>query len=90
MKIRRSLVGSVDCVKNLLLLLHLHCLSYFHLAGASETVVLNMSTLVWSVVTSVEGRVPLASEVFHILQMFVACKMLYMWQISIWIASSYV
>ncbi|PPR86723.1 hypothetical protein GOBAR_AA33963 [Gossypium barbadense] len=31
-------------------------------SGASETVVLNMSTLVWSVVTSVEGRVPLASE----------------------------
>ncbi|XP_021898883.1 LOW QUALITY PROTEIN: acyl-CoA-binding domain-containing protein 4 [Carica papaya] len=31
-------------------------------SGASETVVLNMSALVWSVVTSVEGRVPLASE----------------------------
>ncbi|GMI79330.1 acyl-CoA binding protein 4 [Hibiscus trionum] len=31
-------------------------------SGASETVVLNMSTFVWSVVTSVEGRVPLASE----------------------------
>ncbi|KAJ4719425.1 acyl-CoA-binding domain-containing protein 4 [Melia azedarach] len=31
-------------------------------SGASETVVLNMSTLVWSVVTSVQGRVPLASE----------------------------
>ncbi|XVF41893.1 hypothetical protein PTKIN_Ptkin01aG0316900 [Pterospermum kingtungense] len=31
-------------------------------SGASETIVLNMSTLVWSVVTSVEGRVPLASE----------------------------
>ncbi|XVF57493.1 hypothetical protein PTKIN_Ptkin06aG0209600 [Pterospermum kingtungense] len=30
--------------------------------GASETIVLNMSTLVWSVVTSVQGRVPLASE----------------------------
>lgn len=30
--------------------------------GVSETLVLNMSTLVWSVVTSVEGRVPLASE----------------------------
>uniref|UniRef100_A0A7C8Z2X7 ACB domain-containing protein n=1 Tax=Opuntia streptacantha TaxID=393608 RepID=A0A7C8Z2X7_OPUST len=30
--------------------------------GASETVVLNMSTLVWSVVTSVQGRVSLASE----------------------------
>ncbi|KAL0335493.1 UNVERIFIED_CONTAM: Acyl-CoA-binding domain-containing protein 4, partial [Sesamum radiatum] len=28
----------------------------------SETVVLNMSTLVWSVVTTVQGRVPLASE----------------------------
>ncbi|XP_007030970.2 PREDICTED: acyl-CoA-binding domain-containing protein 4 [Theobroma cacao] len=31
-------------------------------SGASETVVLNMFTLVWSVVTSVKGRVPLASE----------------------------
>ncbi|TXG65091.1 hypothetical protein EZV62_006366 [Acer yangbiense] len=31
-------------------------------SGASETVVLNMSTLVWSVVTSVQGCVPLASE----------------------------
>ncbi|KDP23494.1 hypothetical protein JCGZ_23327 [Jatropha curcas] len=31
-------------------------------SGVSETVVLNMSTLVWSIVTSVEGRVPLASE----------------------------
>ncbi|WOH14348.1 hypothetical protein DCAR_0933867 [Daucus carota subsp. sativus] len=31
-------------------------------SGASETVVLNMSTLAWSVVTTVEGRVPLASE----------------------------
>ncbi|RWR76536.1 acyl-CoA-binding domain-containing protein 4-like protein isoform X2 [Cinnamomum micranthum f. kanehirae] len=30
--------------------------------GVSETVVLNMSTLVWSVVTTVQGRVPLASE----------------------------
>ncbi|KAL4379864.1 hypothetical protein GQ457_02G039010 [Hibiscus cannabinus] len=31
-------------------------------SGASETIVLNMSTLVWSVVTSVQGSVPLASE----------------------------
>ncbi|KAI7741666.1 hypothetical protein M8C21_005364 [Ambrosia artemisiifolia] len=31
-------------------------------SGASETVVLNMSTLSWSVVTTVQGRVPLASE----------------------------
>ncbi|CAH8272417.1 unnamed protein product [Arabidopsis lyrata] len=30
--------------------------------GASKTVVLNMSTLAWSVVTSVQGHVPLASE----------------------------
>ncbi|XP_042470944.1 acyl-CoA-binding domain-containing protein 6-like isoform X1 [Zingiber officinale] len=30
--------------------------------GVSETLVLNMATLVWSVVTTVEGRVPLASE----------------------------
>ncbi|KAH6762541.1 acyl-CoA binding protein 4 [Perilla frutescens var. hirtella] len=31
-------------------------------SGVSETVFLNMSTLVWSVVTTVQGRVPLASE----------------------------
>ncbi|KMZ62161.1 Acyl-CoA Binding Protein [Zostera marina] len=31
-------------------------------SGASETLVLNMSTLVWSVVTSIQGRVPIASE----------------------------
>ncbi|XP_057550881.1 acyl-CoA-binding domain-containing protein 4-like isoform X2 [Amaranthus tricolor] len=31
-------------------------------SGASETVVLNMSTLAWSVVTSVQGRSSLASE----------------------------
>ncbi|KAG8390998.1 hypothetical protein BUALT_Bualt01G0142300 [Buddleja alternifolia] len=31
-------------------------------SGVSETVVLNMSTLVWSVVTTVQGRVPLACE----------------------------
>ncbi|KAH0881504.1 hypothetical protein HID58_068898, partial [Brassica napus] len=31
-------------------------------SGASESVVLNMSTLAWSVVTLVQGRVPLASE----------------------------
>ncbi|XP_051130808.1 acyl-CoA-binding domain-containing protein 4-like isoform X1 [Andrographis paniculata] len=31
-------------------------------SGVSETIVLNMSTLVWSVVTTVQGRVSLASE----------------------------
>ncbi|KAI3810533.1 hypothetical protein L1987_20150 [Smallanthus sonchifolius] len=31
-------------------------------SGVSETVVLNMSTLSWSVVTTVQGRAPLASE----------------------------
>ncbi|KAF3602396.1 hypothetical protein F2Q69_00039175 [Brassica cretica] len=31
-------------------------------SGASESVVLNMSTLSWSVIASVEGRLPLASE----------------------------
>lgn len=35
--------------------------------GVSETVVLNMSTLGWSTVTTVQGRVPLASEVFNVL-----------------------
>ncbi|RDX86126.1 Acyl-CoA-binding domain-containing protein 4 [Mucuna pruriens] len=32
-------------------------------SGVSETVVLNMTTLTWSVVTSVQGRVPVASEI---------------------------
>ncbi|GJM97171.1 hypothetical protein PR202_ga14076 [Eleusine coracana subsp. coracana] len=31
-------------------------------SGVSETLVLNMSTLTWSIVSTVEGRVPLASE----------------------------
>ncbi|KAH9328495.1 hypothetical protein KI387_000603, partial [Taxus chinensis] len=31
-------------------------------SGVSDTMVLNMSMLVWSVVTTVQGRVPLASE----------------------------
>ncbi|XP_044945762.1 acyl-CoA-binding domain-containing protein 6 [Hordeum vulgare subsp. vulgare] len=31
-------------------------------SGVSETLALNMSTLAWSVVSTVEGRVPLASE----------------------------
>lgn len=31
-------------------------------SGVSETLVLNMSKLVWSVVTTVDGRVPIASE----------------------------
>ncbi|TVU43986.1 hypothetical protein EJB05_03408 [Eragrostis curvula] len=31
-------------------------------SGVSETLALNMSTLTWSVVSTVEGRVPLASE----------------------------
>ncbi|KAI3445351.1 hypothetical protein Pfo_002016 [Paulownia fortunei] len=31
-------------------------------SGVSETVVLNMSTLVWSVVSTIQGRVPLACE----------------------------
>lgn len=35
--------------------------------GVSETVALNMSTLGWSTVTTVQGRVPLASEVFNVL-----------------------
>lgn len=37
-----------------------------YISGASQTVVLNMSTLVWSIVTTVQGRVPLASEVHHL------------------------
>lgn len=35
---------------------------WYFTAGASKTVVLNMSTLAWSVVTSVQEHVPLASE----------------------------
>ncbi|KAL3814677.1 hypothetical protein ACJIZ3_015945 [Penstemon smallii] len=31
-------------------------------SGVSETVVLNMSTLTWSIITTIQGRVPLASE----------------------------
>ncbi|KAI3986577.1 hypothetical protein MKX01_014115 [Papaver californicum] len=35
-------------------------------SGVSETIVLNMLTLVWSILTTIQGRVPLASEViFH-------------------------
>ncbi|XP_058077218.1 acyl-CoA-binding domain-containing protein 6 isoform X2 [Magnolia sinica] len=33
-------------------------------SGASETLALNMPKLIWSVVTSIKGRDPLASEVF--------------------------
>lgn len=45
-------------------------------AGVSETVVLNMSTLAWSTVTTVQGRVPLASEVFNFLTGFWVFKSL--------------
>ncbi|KAL8171744.1 hypothetical protein V2J09_023548 [Rumex salicifolius] len=31
-------------------------------SGASDTIVLNMSTLAWSVVTSIQGRIPVVSE----------------------------
>ena len=40
------------------------------LAGALETIVINMSKLAVSVVTSVKGRDPLASEVLHWLCVF--------------------
>jgi len=42
-------------------------------AGVSETAVLNMSTLAWSVVTSVQGRVPVASEVLYLSFKKAAC-----------------
>lgn len=50
------------------LILNIFLISYTpcYCAGASETVVLNMSTLAWSVVTSVQGRVSVASEVLHL------------------------
>lgn len=61
-----------------------------YLAGASETVVLNMSTLVWSVVTSVEGRVSLASEVSCLLYEWnhnphytVHCTTIFSWFIKV-------
>ena len=47
-----------------MLLLKLSHFLFMH-AGASETVCLNMATLAWSVVTNVQGRVPLASEVLN-------------------------
>lgn len=70
--------GLVTWVVNLLIVLgHFwHCLAVMihfftsytpcYSTGASETVVLNMSTLAWSVVTSVQGRVPVASEVRYL------------------------
>lgn len=36
---------------------------YYYVAGALETIALDMSKLVLSVLTSVKGRDPLASEV---------------------------
>jgi hypothetical protein len=42
------------------------CYTPCYSAGASETVVLNMATMAWSVVTSVQGRVSVASEVLHL------------------------
>lgn len=52
-------------VENNVLLAQSSCfLHIYTCAGVSETVVLNMSTLVWSVVTSVQRGAPLASEVF--------------------------
>lgn len=68
------------------------CLCYFGtltlIAGVSETVVLNMSTLDWSIVTTVQGRVPLASEVFNVLHVVLFFKQrtsLFFQQLSIWL-----
>lgn len=40
-------------------------------SGSPETLVLNTSKLVWSLVTSVQERDPLASEVIHSSDKFV-------------------
>ncbi|XP_062202905.1 acyl-CoA-binding domain-containing protein 6-like isoform X2 [Phragmites australis] len=42
--------------------------------GVSDTLVLNMSTYVWSVVTSLEGRAPPTSEVNSFMLLFCPCK----------------
>lgn len=57
----RFLVLSFELIYICLFISYTPCYS----AGASETVVLNMSTLAWSAVTSVQGRVSVASEVLR-------------------------
>ena len=60
------------CLLNIILYVLRHCficLKHIYecmttcVAGCPETLVLNMSKLVWSVLTSVKQRDPLASEV---------------------------
>ena len=48
----------------------------------SETIVLNMSTLTWSVVSTVEGRVPLASEVY-LLSRYLVLRIIFTWLLII-------
>ena len=48
----------------------------------SETLVLNMSTLTWSVVSTVEGRVPLASEVY-LLSRYLVLRIIFTWLLII-------
>ena len=48
----------------------------------SETLVLNMSTLTWSVVSTVEGRVPLASEVY-LLSRYLVRRIIFIWLLII-------
>jgi N-acetylneuraminic acid mutarotase len=51
-------------------------------SGVSETLVLNMSTLTWSVVSTVEGRVPLASEVY-LLSRYLVLRIIFTWLLII-------
>lgn len=75
--------GFQDISDAVLLLLYISFTSYIPCAGVSETVVLNMSTLAWSVVTSVQGRIPIASEVLYLCNFNkVACAMKYNWSIK--------
>jgi len=87
-----GLVGYLDCKSTdyfrfqgisgaVLLLLYIPFTIYIpcYSAGASETVVLNMSTLAWSVVTSVQGRVPIASEVLYLC---ILTKLHVMWNLT--------
>lgn len=59
---RRKMERTVSLF-SLLVKIGTYVIFLFAVTGVSETVVLNMSTLVWSFVTTVQERVPVASEV---------------------------
>lgn len=64
----------------------LFCFVYYDCfaAGVSETLCFDMSNLAWSVVTTVQGRMPLASEVcsvysifyYHLILLYLNCAVL--------------